>query len=154
MLKLKRLRVERFRSLAKGAELSFSDGINIVLGQNGTGKTTLLELISMVVRSDFSSLSKEEFAIEYELSAPGGESVIVIVRNARERVVIEQLQSQLELGARDVFKPSAEVLGGIDRRQLLRYDAEHGITRGDAPPEGIAGVPTPVGVGFLYFFIS
>jgi len=63
MLNLKRLRVERFRSLARDTELSFSDGINIVLGQNGTGKTTLLELISMVVRSDFSSLVKEEFAI-------------------------------------------------------------------------------------------
>jgi Fe-S cluster assembly ATPase SufC len=44
MLKLRRLRVEKFRSVAKGAELSLSDGINVLLGQNGTGKTTLLEL--------------------------------------------------------------------------------------------------------------
>jgi energy-coupling factor transporter ATP-binding protein EcfA2 len=80
MLKLRRLRIEKFRNLAKGAELSFADGINIVLGQNGTGKTTLLELISMVVRSDFSSLAKEEFAIEYEL-AVDDVAVSVVLRN-------------------------------------------------------------------------
>jgi hypothetical protein len=29
MLKLRRLRVEKFRNLARGAELFFSDGINV-----------------------------------------------------------------------------------------------------------------------------
>jgi energy-coupling factor transporter ATP-binding protein EcfA2 len=83
MLKLRRLRVEKFRNLARGAELFFSDGINVLLGQNGTGKTTLLELISMVVRSDFSSLAEEEFAIEYEMVV--GEVVIsVSLRNQRQ----------------------------------------------------------------------
>jgi hypothetical protein len=42
MLKLRRLRVERFRSLARGAELSFSDGINVLLGQNGTARRRYL----------------------------------------------------------------------------------------------------------------
>ena len=119
MLKLKRLRVERFRSLAKGAELSFADGINIVLGQNGTGKTTLLELISMVVRSDFSSLAKEEFAIEYELAGPGEESTIIILRN--ERISTEQIQTPIELGPSEAFRPSAELLSSPDRKPLLHY---------------------------------
>lgn len=151
MLKLKRLRIERFRSLVKGTELLFSDGINVVLGQNGTGKTTLLELISMVVRSDFRSLSNEEFAVEYELSAPGGENIAVIIRN--DRVVIDQVAS-VDLGERQVFRPSAELLGSIDRRLLLRYEAEHGLSRPDATPVGGAGIPTPLQRGFLYFFVS
>lgn len=152
MLKLRRLRVERFRSVARDAELLFSDGINVLLGQNGTGKTTLLELISMVVRSDFSSLAKEEFAIEYELSAPEGESIIVVVRN--DRVAVEQHQTPIELGAREVFRPSAEVLGGADRRRLLRYDAEHGLSVGDATPTGPAEIPTPLQLAFLIFFVA
>jgi energy-coupling factor transporter ATP-binding protein EcfA2 len=152
MLKLRRLRVERFRSVAKDAELLFSDGINVLLGQNGTGKTTLLELISMVVRSDFSSLAKEEFAIEYELSAPEGESLVVRVWN--DRIAPDQVQTPVELGAREVFRPSAEVLGGADRRQLLRYDAEHGISGGDAPAHGPAGILAPVEPGFLWFFLA
>ena len=153
MLKLKRLRVEKFRSVAREAELSFSDGINVLLGQNGTGKTTLLELISMVVRSDFSTLAKEEFAFEYELSAPDEESiVVVVVRN--ERVAMEQLQRPVELGARYGFRPSAEVFVGADRHRLLRYDADHGLSIGDAPPIGPLGIPAPVDRGFLFFFIS
>ena len=152
MLKLRRLRVERFRSLARETELSFSDGINVLLGQNGTGKTTLLELISMVVRSDFSTLAKEEFAIEYELSVPERESLIVVVRN--ERVVMEQDQTPPELSQREVFRPSAEVLVGADRRRLLRFLPEHGFSIGDAPPKAPAGIRTPVDTAFLLFFLG
>lgn len=148
MLKLKRLRVERFRSLAKGTELLFSDGINIVLGQNGTGKTTLLELISMVVCSDFSSLASEEFALEYELSVPEVESIIVAVQNERTG------QVQIDLGAKETFRLSAEVLGGTDRRRLLYYDAENGVSVGDEPPQGHAHVLGPEHRGFLLSFLG
>ncbi|HEY0482353.1 MAG TPA: AAA family ATPase [Kofleriaceae bacterium] len=152
MLKLKRLRVERFRSLARGAELSFSDGINIVLGQNGTGKTTLLDLISMVVRSDFSSLAKEEFALEYELWVPGGESIIIMVRN--HRAVMDEPPTPIEIKAREVFHPSVEVLGGADRRRLVRYDDVQGISRGESPSESPQRSPTPMDLGFLFYFIA
>lgn len=152
MLKLKRLRVERFRSLARGAELSFSDGINVVLGQNGTGKTTLLELVSMVVRSDFSSIAKEEFSIEYELSVADGESIIVSVRN--ERATQELGQTSIEFGAREIFKPSAEVLRGADRYRMLRYDPAHGLSKVDEPELGPAGMFTPVEPGFLAFYLA
>jgi energy-coupling factor transporter ATP-binding protein EcfA2 len=151
MLKLRRLRVEKFRSVAKGAELSFSDGINVFLGQNGTGKTTLLELVSMVVRSDFSSLAKEEFAIEYELSVDEGESLIVVVRN--ERQATEPLPAPFELAAREVFQSSAEVLGGTDRRRLLRYDSEHGLSMENGPPMGLQGMASCLDPAFLWFFV-
>lgn len=143
MLKLKRLRVERFRSLARGTELSFSDGINVVLGQNGTGKTTLLELISMVVCSDFSTLATEEFALEYELSAPEGENIIVVIQNELAG------QVPIDLGARETFRLSAEILGGADRRRLLYYDAGNGVSVGDEPPQSSAHLLGPEDRGFL-----
>jgi energy-coupling factor transporter ATP-binding protein EcfA2 len=153
MLKLRRLRVVRFRSLARDAELSFSDGINVLLGQNGTGKTTLLELISMVVRSDFSTLAKEEFAIEYELSVPEGESIIVVIRN--DRVAIEQPQRPTELGQRDAFRHSVEVLRSTDRHRLVRFDAERGLSIGDAPPKVAPElVFSPLEQGFLVFLVA
>ena len=151
MLKLRRLRVERFRSLPKNTELTFSDGINIVLGQNGTGKTTLLELTSMVVRSDFSSLAKEEFAVEYELAASGGENIVVIVRNERAQ---DSLRTPIELGTREVFQASAEVFESSDRRRLLQYNAEHGLMIGDSTPLGPAEVLSPVDPGFLFLYIA
>jgi energy-coupling factor transporter ATP-binding protein EcfA2 len=151
MLKLRRLRIERFRNLARNAELSFSDGINVLLGQNGTGKTTLLELISMVVRSDFRTLAKEEFAIEYELASSGGASLIVVVRN--ERVPPSPQQAPVELEVPEVFRPSAEVFNGADRRSLLRWNAEEGLVIGDEAA-GPSGLPTPLERSFLFFYVG
>src|SRR5262249_36399106 len=71
-LRLRRLRIDRFRSVAPGTELAFSPGWNVLLGRNATGKTTLLELSGMVLRGDFSALAKESFALSYELETPGG----------------------------------------------------------------------------------
>lgn len=135
MLKLRRLKVEKFRSLAKATELSFSDGINLVLGQNGTGKTTLLELISMVVRSDFSGLVNEELAVEYEIGTttePG--SLIVVLRNERAEATHLSMPFELgaqDLGARDIYRPTAEVLNGGDRRVLAHFDPERGLVLGE-----------------------
>jgi len=49
---LQRLKVHRFRNVRPGTELAFSEHMNVLLGRNGTGKTTLLDLISVVLRSD------------------------------------------------------------------------------------------------------
>jgi hypothetical protein len=45
--------------------VTFGDGINVLLGKNGTGKTTLLELAVAAHGSDFTGL--EAFDLEYEL---------------------------------------------------------------------------------------
>lgn len=152
MLKLRRLKIEKFRSLARGAELSFSDGINVLLGQNGTGKTTLLELISMVVRSDFSALAKEEFAVEYELAAPEGKSVIVVVRN--ERTDAAQSTMPLGLRTREVFRSSAEVLASSDRRLLASHDTEHGLVMGDRALAPSGGAVSCLDPSFLMLIIG
>ncbi len=68
MVKLKRLKINKYRNVRPGTELRFDDGYNLVLGQNGSGKTTLLGLISLVASNDFSSLLDEAFALEYELA--------------------------------------------------------------------------------------
>jgi energy-coupling factor transporter ATP-binding protein EcfA2 len=68
MVKLKRLLISKFRNVRPGTELTFDDGINILLGRNGTGKTTLLELISAVARGDFSAFAQTELNLQFELS--------------------------------------------------------------------------------------
>src|SRR5436190_1539678 len=88
MLKLKRLKVNRYRIVRPGTELHFDDGINVLLGINGTGKTTLLDLIAMIFSSNFAGLEEEEFDLEYDFSVPEG-SLQIKVHN-------EQMRSERE----------------------------------------------------------
>jgi energy-coupling factor transporter ATP-binding protein EcfA2 len=73
---LKRLKLHQFRYIKPGTELRFTEHLNVLLGRNGTGKTTLLDLLSMVLRSDFSTLRDEEFDIEYEYTHAHGNGVV------------------------------------------------------------------------------
>jgi energy-coupling factor transporter ATP-binding protein EcfA2 len=68
MVKLKRLKIHKYRNVRPGTELHFDDGYNLVLGKNASGKTTLLSLLSMVCRSVFTEIELEEFILAYELS--------------------------------------------------------------------------------------
>jgi hypothetical protein len=71
LMKLTKLQIHKYRGVAPGTELSFSPTRNLVVGRNGTGRTTLLDLLSMVLCSDFSGLVREEFSLEYELTLLG-----------------------------------------------------------------------------------
>lgn len=66
MVKLESLTIRRYRSL-EPATLYFHDNRNVVLGRNGTGKTTLLNLISIVLRSEFAEISTEEYDISFRI---------------------------------------------------------------------------------------
>ncbi|MFS8069905.1 MAG: AAA family ATPase, partial [Byssovorax sp.] len=81
-VELKRLKIEKYRNVAPGTVLEFNDGFNVLLGQNGTGKTTLLELIAMVTASRFGSLKDTEFSISYTLGFADA-SIDVVFENAR-----------------------------------------------------------------------
>ncbi|MEM9453535.1 MAG: AAA family ATPase [Myxococcota bacterium] len=79
--RLIRLKINRFRNVVSGTELYFDEGVNILLGRNGTGKTTLLELIAAVVRGDLRAYERHEFDIEFDLLF-GGLSWMVEVRSS------------------------------------------------------------------------
>src|SRR5947209_298287 len=79
-MKLTRLKIHHYRSVPPGSSLAVHPSFSLVLGQNGTGRTTLLELISLVLGSDFSGLLREELSLEYTLALPDME-IQVRVRN-------------------------------------------------------------------------
>lgn len=47
-MKFTSLYINNFRNLAPGLRLNFESGINLILGQNGSGKTNLLESLSIL----------------------------------------------------------------------------------------------------------
>lgn len=158
MLKLRKLRIEKFRNVKPGTVLEFSDGFNVLLGQNGTGKTTLLELISRVVRSDFSDLAREEFAIAYQLEMLG-EGVLAVSIENREKSqhgAVGVTDPSL-LNMPDIFRPKAELTAYLKASQhphVIRYDAETGLHVGDQAPTGPTGIPSCLAPGFLIFYLA
>jgi hypothetical protein len=69
MVRLKRLKVHRFRHVEPGTELHFGNTFNVLLGKNAVGKTTLLELVNAIANDDFTLFHGEPrgFDLEYEL---------------------------------------------------------------------------------------
>jgi hypothetical protein len=81
-MKLTKLKIHGYRDVAPGTELVFSPSATLVLGENGTGRTTLLDLLVLVLGSDFSGLLHEAFSVEYTLDFPGME-LRIAVRNEK-----------------------------------------------------------------------
>jgi energy-coupling factor transporter ATP-binding protein EcfA2 len=61
---IQRLLIKQFRNTPPDTEITFSPHLNILLGKNGTGKTTILEILSAFMRDDFSRFDKEPFHFE------------------------------------------------------------------------------------------
>lgn len=108
--RLRWLTIHRFRDVRPEMTLRFNDGWNVLLGQNATGKTSLLTLISMALRGDFVALAEESFAVSYELEGEGEDHV---------RVHLEHIGAtrtgtpELRVGE---FKVGAQTRGTIDSR--------------------------------------
>lgn len=66
-LKLLRLKIHRFRNVVPGCELHFDEGVNVVLGKNATGKTTLLGLICCAFGAEFGGFPEEPLEYECDL---------------------------------------------------------------------------------------
>ncbi|MBI5493404.1 MAG: AAA family ATPase [Deltaproteobacteria bacterium] len=80
--RLESMEIRKFRNVAPGTRLEFNDGINVLLGLNATGKTTLLDLLAMAVCGEFGPLQKEEFDISYRVHH-GSARADVSISNAR-----------------------------------------------------------------------
>jgi hypothetical protein len=134
-VKLERLKIEKYRNVAPGTELVFNDGFNVLLGQNGTGKTTLLKLIAMVVASRFESLKEVEFSLSYRLEHA----------SARVDVTIENARNDSESLLNGPFSWSYRVEMRVDQQpQSINLSATTNqmlVSLGDQPEEKTS-VPT------------
>ncbi|RYZ17525.1 MAG: hypothetical protein EOO70_01665 [Myxococcaceae bacterium] len=68
MTKLTRLSIKQFRNVAP-TTLEFRPGLNVLLGRNAAGKTTLLRLLATVVGAPETALRDEPFEVSYRASS-------------------------------------------------------------------------------------
>jgi len=82
MLRLQSLDIRQFRGLAPGGTLHFSPTMNVLLGQNASGKTTLLELLVAVLKGSFKAYAQEPLDLSYMMVDDETQAVIrVTYRN-------------------------------------------------------------------------
>jgi len=72
-LRLRSLKVHAFRDVRPGTELTFGDGFHLILGKNGTGKSTLVELLAAVSALGFRRPFFSETPFHVEASFVVGE---------------------------------------------------------------------------------
>jgi energy-coupling factor transporter ATP-binding protein EcfA2 len=60
MVRLTRLKIDRFRNVKPGTDLHFGPTFNALLGKNATGKSTLLDLVAAITNDDLSAYAEED----------------------------------------------------------------------------------------------
>jgi ABC-type dipeptide/oligopeptide/nickel transport system ATPase subunit len=89
------MRIDKFRGVKPGTVLEFSDGINLVLGKNATGKTTLLELIVAAVRFDFRRFNSEVLDLTTEAQFDNGWRLIVrTIHKEKQQVLASAIDNE------------------------------------------------------------
>jgi energy-coupling factor transporter ATP-binding protein EcfA2 len=66
--RLTKLVIHRYRNVRPGTTLRFDDTWNLLLGKNGTGKTTLLRLLEGILSGDLRAFGDHAVHVDYEMS--------------------------------------------------------------------------------------
>ena len=120
MNKLTKLSIEQFRNVAP-TTLEFRPGINVLLGKNAAGKTTLLRLLASAIGQLEPALQNDVLKVSYCVSANqlDYEHTITRVRLPRPNLTLESLGEELlSLQQTDsfVFKEYGEVAAKAEVR--------------------------------------
>ncbi len=156
MVRLTRLRIDRFRNVKPGTDLRFGPTFNVLLGKNATGKSTLLDLIAAVTNDDLSAYAKEDAGFDLTWWLENGEGnvevravrtpvrAVALLDEAREAtefddawtIVIRAAETEVGrvevTGSRGTFKPT----GQPDES----FEVSVGLTAGGARFRGIIAI--------------
>ena len=129
---LQRLHLKNFR-LFQDKTFKFSHGINLILGENGSGKTTVLESLNVLLTGNSFRTKETKECIHsdkefYNLSAKGiinGKNLTLVVENTHNK----KLFSKRLLGELSVKKEELYFLQVVLAKNLKMIDGEPEIRR-------------------------
>ena len=129
---LQRLHLKNFR-LFQDKTFSFSDGINLILGENGSGKTTVLESLNVLLTGNSFRAKETKECIHsdkefYNVSAKGiinGKNLNLFVENSHNK----KLFSKRLLAEKSVKKEELYFLQVVLAKNLRMIDGEPEIRR-------------------------
>jgi energy-coupling factor transporter ATP-binding protein EcfA2 len=79
-MNLKTLHVEGYRYFGKPCEITFLSGLNVLLGENGCGKTTIIDAIrELLLEDEFgrSGIRPTDFHRPFSANAPAAPSILI-----------------------------------------------------------------------------
>ena len=115
MTKLTKLSIKKFRNVAP-TTLEFRPGLNVLLGKNAAGKTTLLRLLSTAIGNEEAALQEDVLDVSYRVS---GESVDI--EHTITRMRVNELALSLEPG-----RPEGEALSSLQQTDSFVME-ENGV---------------------------
>jgi len=143
--RLKRLKINKFRNV-RPTELVFDDDWNVLLGRNGTGKTTLLELIAATIRGDVRAFEDVDYDLEAEISL-GPAQVKWTVKTEEPTGLAEGVKLDLPTAiVRSAQRRFRAELSGENLRSNVFTGDEHGIDK-------LAGVQATSRAGATALFL-
>lgn len=131
--RLTRLKINRFRQVRPGTELRFDGGINVLLGRNGTGKTTLLELVCALARGDLRAYQHESFDLEFDIHLRDC-AIVASARNSSPEPTADPFSRKNP----HTWEMRTRLIGPDDQKATI--DATHQVAKmslGDGPSKDI-----------------
>ena len=116
MLKIENVKIEGFWHRVQ-AECGFTDQVNIIVGRNGSGKTTFMNILHAVLSVDMEGLSDNDFdAVTITLSDGQKHRTIKAKKIEDERLAFAMVEYQISQK-----KYRIRVVTSEDRRMALHY---------------------------------
>lgn len=122
-LYIKELFIEGFKKFAKPVRISLNPGMNVIVGNNDSGKSTILEALHLVLTGTFRGLSLNQ-ALTQDLFNSNN---------------VEQYFARLNSGYA-VEPPCIRIevtFDGADKRQVAKFEGDNNVDRAPASGVGI-----------------
>lgn len=127
-MRLRSLVIRELQGVAP-TTLEFGNGIHVLLGKNGTGKTTLLRLLVAIVRTDFRAMLDQNFDISYSIESPGLE-IEVTARNQTATQRVNGSKTKLAKQSSEHELALRVTLPGTRETYLLQHTPEGAVLIG------------------------
>ncbi|WP_406683522.1 ATP-binding protein [Seonamhaeicola sp. MEBiC1930] len=125
MRKIKKVKITGFWG-DKSVTLDFNDEINFLIGLNGSGKTTMINLIAAALKADFGTLDKfqyEKIRIDFFPLNKTDKSFIEVEKIDKDDSPYPSIIFKIKTSAKDKIKTFN--LNELEEEQLFRYPKDY-----------------------------
>jgi predicted ATPase len=125
MKKLKKVKIDGFWG-EKSVAINFQEEINFLIGPNGSGKTTIINLIAASLKADFTTLDKilfDKIRIDFYEEVP----------NSKTYIIVEKIENEISPYPEIIFKIKTPELkkakeynlGELEEENHFRYPKDY-----------------------------